>query len=213
MSRVTVIVGHGKSPEGRGWGPRIDAADCVIRMWDWPWQEFSDYGIRYDWGVLETLAKVMRNWRQHNRATPAAGWIVSLLDQYAGFLRELPARSIIVDQRDWLRHAGSEAGVGTTGRWELTRGGIAACWAATRALPGETIVLVGCDNLREGVALPLEAAFPAAYRAHPGAWPFTDYRGGVTKYGNHDFPAERRLIQKLGLHRGAHVVFAQDVWP
>jgi hypothetical protein len=39
------VIGHGRSPVGRGWGSRIDACDLVVRMWDNHWQDEADWGF------------------------------------------------------------------------------------------------------------------------------------------------------------------------
>lgn len=209
----TIVIGHGKSPDGRGWGSRIDSAQRVVRMWNWHWQSPADHGTRYDWGLLEVHKLSMRDWKEHNQAKPQSGWIASLLLKYRDMQKDLPDTARVVDQRQWLQMLPhNHQGCGATGQWQLTRGGIAACWAVMSAREGDEVILVGCDNLRAGVALPLEEAFGDAYRADPVSWSFADYQGGVTKYGNHDFPAERKLIEFLGIRGSVAVGFAQDAW-
>lgn len=210
---LTVIIGHGRSPEGRRWGKRIDAADCVIRMWNWEWQKPDDLGTRYDYGLGETHKKVVLQWRDHCTRHPAKAYVVSLLDRYNRHLRDWPAGSIYVDQYDWLNaHGKLIGGVGETGKWELTRGGIAAIWAITQAQPGDEIVMVGFDNLRQGIALPTDEAFCKAYQLDPAAWPLSDYKPGLTKNGNHDFPAEHKFIQLMAARQGVTASYAQDIW-
>lgn len=212
---LTVIVGHGRSPEGRGWGTRIDAADCVIRMWNWEWQNPADCGTRYDYGLHETHRKVIGQWREHCTKHPARAYVVSILERYRDYERDFPDGSIFINQRQWLNVEGRRIkGVGETGVWELTRGGIAACWAITQARDGDEIVLAGFDNMRAGIALPVDEAFGQAYQVDPAAWPLSDYTPGLTKNGNHDFPAELRLIQLMASQRGSiKLSFAQDIWP
>jgi hypothetical protein len=207
------VVGHGRSPEGRGWGSRIDACDTVVRMWDWHWQAAPDHGTRYDYGVIEVHPMTLERWAAHNCRQPARGWVASDLRRkhWSPMGHRLPPETEVIDFRE-LTRANRHMGAGETGRWELTRGAIAACWAISKAGPGDAVVLVGCDNLRDGVALPLEQAFPQAYRLDASGPRFADYVGGATRSGNHDFAAERRLVEHLAAKAGVGVAFAQDVW-
>jgi hypothetical protein len=210
---LTVVVGHGRSPEGKGWGPRIDAAGCVVRMWNHGWQDPADYGSRYDYGLHETHRSVLLQWRKHCTRHPTKAYVVSILERYRNYEADFPAGSIFIDQYNWLRQEGKAIkGIGETGKWELTRGSIAACWAITRAKHDETIILSGFDNVYGGRALPTDAAFSAAYQADPAAWPMDDYGPGKTKNGNHDFPAERRLIELMARRKGIVLHFSQDIW-
>jgi len=211
------VIGHGRSPEGRGWGARIDQAATVIRMWNWHWQDSRDYGAAYHIGLLETHRKVLKQWREHNRATPERGWIASKLECSFLDMNMLPADCLVINQRQWTLSSDGRAchgrGTGPDGVWELTRGGIAACFAITHAPHGATIVLVGFDIIRGGIALPVDGAFSPAYQASGGFWGLDGYAEGVTKEGNHDYQAERRLIELLAARKGAcRVVFAQDEW-
>jgi hypothetical protein len=211
----TVIVGHGLSPEGRGWGERIDAADRVVRMWEWHWQQPDDYGRRYDHGIIETHCGVLKRFWDHNQRQPTKGWVASYLHQVEtrGQLARIriPDRTETWDQRLWIDDpwlGGAVGGVGETGAWELTRGGFAACWALQTSQHGDEVVMVGCDNLMAGVALPIEAGFPKAYRQAPATASFKDYKAGVTKTGNHDFPAEAELLTLLAGGRGVRLTWA-----
>jgi hypothetical protein len=63
-----------------------------------------------------------------------------------------------------------------------------------------------------GVTLPVDKAFSAAYRNDYSEPKFSDYRERVAKTGNHDFPAERRLVELLAGLQGVTVLFAQEAW-
>lgn len=182
-------------------------------MWDWAWQPPEDYGTRYDFGLLETCRVVLDRFALHNEREPSEGWLASKLLNRLVTLKHLPKGTVIIDQREWLRSEGhSIGGVGETGRWELTRGAIAACWGILTSEHADTVMLVGCDNLRLGVTLPAEQAFCETYIANPGSWGLKGYHAGVTKDGNHDFIAERRLLEKMAAKRGVALSFAQDAW-
>jgi hypothetical protein len=203
-------------------------------MWDWHWQP-PDYGTRYDYGVLEVHNDMLRRFHTFSCREPREGWIASdirvpqhrLMPVPTPIPKQrrradgeiqytLPPRTELIDQRRWTKpHQAALGAAGETGKWELTRGGIAACWAVEKSGPGDTVVLVGCDMLHAGIAMTLEDGFPADYRqcqsiSYPNweSW----RRASGPKYGNHDFPAERRLIEHLATGRGVSVQFAQDAW-
>jgi hypothetical protein len=213
---MIAVIGHGKSPEGRGWGKRIDGALWVIKMWNCQWQTAEDHGARYDWGLIETHRKLMKLWRENNQHTPSMGWLVSILDRYQGWQAEVPKPARFIEQTSWLRKDWAIAigGCGATGKWELTRGGLAACWAIEHAPPGEEIVLVGFDNLHAQHYLPLDVGFSQVYQDDPmGCWIYPSYVPEGTKDGNHDVVAERKLVEIMTARRGdIRLSFAQDVW-
>ncbi len=184
-------------------------------MWNWEWQDSIDYGNRYDFGILETHEKVLRQWRNNCTIMPRRQWLVSLLHCTKRVMAEVPPNSRLVDQEQWLKHEGRFIrGQGETGVWQLTRGGIAACWAVTNCPPGSTIVLVGFDVIKRGVALPVNEAFAPVYQESGGFWGIGCYAEGKTKEGNHDYPAERKLIELVAAHRGnVEIAFAEDYWP
>jgi hypothetical protein len=207
---IYCIVGHGRSPEGRGWSHEIDACDVVIRMWDCAWQPPADYGTKYDFGLFEVHPTMMRTFSQFRRREPTQGWIGSVLHQPQRC--RLPDRTQLVDQERWSRLGMQMGGVGRTGRLQFTRGTIASLWAIERARRGDTVVLLGFDNIRLGQTLALELAFCESYRANPGTFSFSAYRGGETKHGNHDFAIEYPLMRKIAQRRGVKLRFAEDMW-
>lgn len=182
-------------------------------MWNWHWQTPADYGTRYDVGLIETHKKIIRQWREHNAATPRLGWIISRLE--GGSSLGLPSPHVIVDQQQWLVNEGRAChGSGETGRWELTRGGIAACWTICKAPVGSTVILVGFDVIKAGIAPAVDEAFGPTYQASGGFWGIDGFTPGATKEGNHDYPAERRLIELVAARKGGvTLAFAEDVWP
>lgn len=48
-----VIIGHGESPKGKGWGPEIDR-HVVVRLKNPSWQRAEDYGSRCDYMAAST---------------------------------------------------------------------------------------------------------------------------------------------------------------
>ncbi len=207
VSKWTVVIGHGGSPVGQGWGRVIDSASRVVRMWNCAWQDPVDYGRRYTHGIIEAHPKFIRNFQRFNQLQPWVGWVASYLDGWgrrAGHPYRVPPKCETHDQRLWIEDpqlGGKVGGVGETGRWELTRGGFAGMWAIMTSRPGDQVTMVGCDNLRGGIALPVAEGFPLAYRRDPATESFQDYVVGALKTGNHDFPAERRLLQLYARQR------------
>jgi hypothetical protein len=211
--QTIAVIGHGRSPEGRSWGGRIDSCDFVVRMWNWHWQTDADYGTRYDVGLLEVHRITIRDWLDHNKHIPKVGWIASMLSRYREMANELPADTKIIDQQIYLKQAHrADRGCGETGEWQLTRGGIAACWAISHARQGDKVVLVGFDVIKAGIAAPVEEAFSPEYLSSSGFFGMGAYKPGKTKEGNHDYPAERNLLHFLADRVGVELHFAQDVW-
>jgi len=209
---VTAIIGHGRSAEGRKWGPRIDRCNMVVRMWDWHWQSADDYGSRYDVGLFEISNGLIDRFRQYNRRRPARCWIASFLWRLS---REYapPGRVEIVDQRRWTEIGVQQfGGAGTRDKLQFTRGTIAACWAIEAAAVGDTVMLIGFDNVLAAKALPIEEGFSKVYRAEPSTFHFDGYAEGETRYGNHDFTVELPVMRFLAAHRGINLVFAQQEW-
>lgn len=204
--RGIVVVGHGRSPEGRNWGKEIDRARTVIRMWDWHWQGAEDYGSRYDLGVFTILEVSMRAFLAANRREPAEGWIA--------YQREvsktlLPDRTFVAGQQYRDRIGG--AGI------NLTRGCAAACVAIDKlADQDESVILVGFDNMKARYCLPISAAFPPAYRDHYDMihpqWRRRWYSPGSQRCGSHDIAAESGLLAALAVERSVDLRFAEDIW-
>lgn len=210
-SKPFVVVGHGRSPEGKGWARRIDRAHLVVRMWDCHWQSVEDYGTKYDIGFLEAHSTMVTRFHQYNRGEPSIGWIAS---SYDGTHDEssLPDATEVINPSEWCRRGRKMGGLGATGRLELTRGAIAACWMVTHCDAGQEVVLVGFDNLRAGVCLEVERGFPSEYRNERSTYSFAGYAPGRTKHGNHDIAIEGPLIQAIAKEHGVLVCHAVDVW-
>lgn len=182
-------------------------------MWNWHWQKPEDYGTRYTIGVLEVHKQIMAQFREHNQHQPKDGWIASLLLRYRNMVNELPPKTQLVQQEAWLRMPRRhDRGVGETGLWQLTRGGIAACWALQNSQAGDHVILVGFDVIKAGIAAPVADAFSPEYLKSGGFFGMGCYVPGKTKEGNHDYPAERRLLEFLAARNAVKLSFADDVW-
>jgi hypothetical protein len=206
--KQTVIIGHGRSPEGKGWGEKIDAADVVIRMWDCGWQSEEDYGTKYDFGFYEIAPGLTEKVVQFRKREPSRAWIGSLLFKRG---KVLPY-TFQVDQTEWNNRCRRMGGIGKTGRLQFTRGTIAACWAITQLEEGDAVVLVGYDVIRVGITPKVEEAFSPEYRRNPGTFSFNGWVADQTKFGNHDYAIERPFLESMATSRGISLYFAQDVW-
>jgi hypothetical protein len=207
-----VIVGHGKSPKGKGWGPKIDACGLVVRMWDWHWQNPDDYGRKYDVGLFEIAPTLVNTFNQYNQHTPTLGYIGSLLWR-ASLCKNMPRNTEIVNQEPWNQLGKKLGGIGKTGRLQFTRGGVAACWAIDRwAREGDRVILFGFDNIRLGKTLPVTQGFPEEYLDQPSTFTFRGYVPNQRRYGNHDFGIEWPVMQHLAEQRGVDLAFADDIW-
>lgn len=198
------VIGHGRSPEGRHWGERIDSCDAVVRMWDWFWQPNADYGEKYDYGVVALIPFSLEPFHKAPKAIPRIAWL-----GYARGKGETPVlpNMEIIDQRyrDEAVRLGGRPGM------NLTRGCAAVCWAIEAA---DEVVLVGFDNLKARACLDIDAAFCPDYQAlwdrwHPG-WRGRLY--STKRQGSHDVAIERPLIEALARKRGVTVAFAEDIW-
>lgn len=207
------VIGHARSPEGRGWGERIDACNVVVRMYDWEWQPLADYGERYDYGIVALIPFSLKPFLEAvNKPQPAKGWLGYARGREPVNMAGLPKMEVISQD---FRDIGISLG-GSPG-FNLTRGCAAACWAVNAAGQGGTVILVGFDNLKAGLTQEAAEAFPDAVlkdwdERHPG-WRDRLYRGGATKHGSHDIAIERVLLEKLAADRGVNLQFAEDVWP
>lgn len=209
LGPVTAIIGHGRSPEGKGWGSRIDACSTVIRMWDNQWQTPETHGTKYDIGFYEVAGDLIATVMKHKTRDPSRGWVAS-------FLRRSPTQILpnteLLDQTPWNDIGKSLGGVGKTGRLQFTRGTIVACWAIERSQTGDEVMLVAFDTIRAGISAERDEAFSPEYQRNPGTFSFSGWRGGQTKFGNHDFRVEAPVMQYLADQRGVKLSFAQDVW-
>lgn len=206
------IIGHGRSPEGRGWGERIDACDRTLRMWDWSWQAPRDYGRKYSFGLIEAHPSTMESFRAHNKLRPTHGWVASKLWPRP-YECGLPDNCDVFDQAPFAKLAKDMGGIGETGNLQFTRGTVAATWAISGSRRGDRVVLVAFDNIVRGATLPIEEAFCEKYRANPGSLAFVGYEGGQRKFGNHDYAIEYPFMRDLADAYDVDLVLAENIWP
>lgn len=217
MSKVAAVIGHGKSPVGKLWGGKIDACDFVLRMWDWQWQKPEDWGTKYDYGLIEAFGWGINTFWEHNAHKPAICWVLSQRPEWERELDrlKLPKPNNIVNSDRYERIGKRDGARGTTGNFKIQRGAVAACWMLEQPNICE-VVLVGFDNAYKGKALTIAEGYPAEYVGLPSTYPFKDYekyaKVGSTKYGNHDYAAERPLLDRIAKAQRVKLSFAQDVW-
>jgi len=150
---VLVVIGHGASPDGKGWGVEIDKHP-VVRMHDSFWQEPSDWGARCDYTVLPGPwgPKI---YTMPTR-TPNRAWMLYTLPmQRKGWkIRKAMAGRPIVPQRisDECRSIYSEGFVPTRG--------LCAIIMAHKVLKATDIMLIGFDSILSGVTKPYSQRVP-----------------------------------------------------
>lgn len=208
------VIGHGRSPEGKGWGKRIDACSAVIRMWDWDWQEPKDYGKKYTHGLFVLTSKGLAAFTNNNKHTPSKGWLA-----YNGKLADgcLPNGTELITARRWVKLGKFFGGVGLTGELTLTRGTVAACWAIENCerRDGNVVVLVGFDNVFQGINLPVTEAFPPKYweeYCQHWAGKMEAYPENEPQTATHDMRIEAPLLRTLAERNNVALQFAQEYW-
>lgn len=213
------VIGHGRSPEGKRWGSKIDCCATVIRMWDYlPWQHPIDHGTKYDYGLFVLTPKGLGVFTEHNRGTPNRGWLAYMGKPVSG---RLPDRTTLVDPASWVALGQEMGGAGLSGRLTLTRGFVAAAWAITQArggygLQSEAVVLVGFDNVIAGLNQSIAESF------HPEYWRLFNerfegkldksYPIGTAKTETHDMSVELPLLKVLADQHKVDLWLAQDRW-
>lgn len=209
-----VVIGHGRSPEGKRWGSRIDRCETVVRMWDWTWQPWGDYGSAYHYGLFVLTPKGLRIFNQYVKSYPSRGWLAYFGKPTSGVL---PAPVEILDNERWNKIAIEMGGSGLSDKFSLTRGCAAAAWAIETASKGcKRVILVGFDNVQAGLNKPIEESFSPEYWAlyMSRFKPDVDkvYPIGTAKTATHDMAIEFPFLQRLASEHNVKLELAQEVW-
>lgn len=205
------IIGNGYSPTGRGWGEQIDTADYVIRMWDCWWQSFYDYGVRYDAGIISLnpleLQRALHWVKRKEFRIPVDGWygIARRIIEPEQFHKYLQPLHLLLD-RDVLTQRAKEL-VNETGKLKLTRGCLAICHAII-TMKADHVLLVGFDNMHEGLGTPNAPGNDALWPK--GEVKATHECDGKRKIHKHDCLAEQLLVSELAKRDGVRLDYAQD---
>lgn len=181
------VIGHGQSPLGKGWGPRIDEY-LVIRLKNPSWQKKEDYGTRVDYmcSSTETLP-VMLDYKQVPKAyfaQPKKGeWNATT---EANFRSRAQAPLTIPLQLFLTWNAIFK----TYGREDVRNFslGMFAILCACEFLKAEEIRLVGFDNM-------LNPDLLEYHKADRGKW--------ITR---HDWKAEKRMLPLIEKKYGVKIV-------
>jgi hypothetical protein len=207
---TTIVIGHGRSPEGRGWGGKIDSCEIVIRMWDWRWQPFIDYGSKYDYGLFMLTPKGIQIFNEYNETKPQRGWLAYMGKPTPLGLLPKGVPVELVDTAHWVDAAVAMGGAGLSGKLTLTRGTAAAAWAIQEEK--ERVILVGFDNVACGINRPIEESFcPDYWNLYMGRFDQGKdkyYPIGQSKTATHDMAVEMPLLQKLASRRGVRL----EIW-
>lgn len=194
MSRI-VVIGHGASPDGRGWGRKIDAHP-VVRLHDCHWQDSKDHGSRYDFGVLPGpwLDRASKSIER----VPARGWLCYML---AGRPVRMGPPAVLKNRPVSTYGTTLESVLDPLGRYAPTRGLMAIVMGVLKTGAKE-VVLVGFDGLLSGHIGPYSRACPS--RPAQGS--------GGARSGRHAYDLERRALADFALRAGVRFVDAGVVW-
>ena len=196
---IAAVIGHGPSPAGKGWGPAIDACDCVVRMWDCHWQDPADYGARYDIGCFTLSPKELPDFRRLRRRRPQKWWGYDPRGMIrGGHVEKLDAPLEVIAPGAWEDRGRRLGGRGLSGRFELSRGA-AAVMAALEWLKPARLHLVGFDTVQAGrIAAKEYGPAAAASNAERQVTRQVAIDRAKGRTASHDYPVERRLIMDAG---------------
>lgn len=212
-----VAVASGPSPAGRGWGAAIDAADFVVRLADWHWQDAADYGTRVDAALITTAPNYVNRVGELGWRRPPVWWGFDVQGHWADRPDDQPFLGVPVERFDLadLTAAAKAAGFAglRNGRFDLTRGTAAAVWLALSRRPAR-VVLVGLDGVLAG------EFGPEATRYAPGA-DLAFLRPGETnprppddgrRTPTHDAAGDRWVLERVSEATGVAFVAAAEAW-
>jgi len=171
-----VVIGHGLSPLGKGWGPEIDKHD-VVRLKDPSWQKPGDYGGRVDYmaASTETLG-VMSDYRKVPKeywGFPKKGTFNQ--NSVHAFESKAKAPVLIKEFPAWVEEFKKTTEVNN---FSLGIFAVLCCLD----MGCKSIHLVGFDNLLD----PMRWEY---HKANRGKW-----------VSFHDWPAERKLLDRMMTH-------------
>lgn len=176
---MIVIIGHGESPLGKGWGPEIDRHE-VVRLKNWQdWQNPADYGSRLDYWCCSTETMghfrpgAREYWAQPKKGTWNGALEMLVRSQVAPLTIEL---ELFKRWNDVFHEFQPEIRNYSVGMFAIIK-------AATK---GQDVALVGFDNL-----LNPEQEYRKALR---GKWPT-----------GHDWRAEKAMLPLVEKEYGVSV--------
>lgn len=181
------IIGHGKSPLNKGWGPRIDEG-LVVRLKNPSWQNKEDYGSRVDYmcSSCETLPVMLdyKNVPKEYWGQPKKGsWNATTEANFRS-----RAKALLKIQID-LHNKWNPIFLDLTDKDVPNHSlGMAAITYVAEILKPETIFLVGFDNLLDPSRLDY-------HKANFGKW--------VTR---HDWFAENLMLPIIERETGVKIV-------
>lgn len=183
---VCVIIGHGTSPKGKGWGSRIDE-NIVVRLKDPSWylEHRDDYGKRTDYMaastetlpvMLDCKAVPIEYWGQ-----PKRGKWSPVTEAKFRERAKAPLRIHLDVHEHWNPLFRSLTGT-TQAECPNHSLGMAAITYVCELLKPETVLLVGFDNMLK----PNQLEYHKANRGrHPS---------------RHDWFAEHNMLERVAKH-------------
>lgn len=200
------VVGHGASSEGVCLGHVIDGSDLVLRMHDCHWQFGTDkkvawWGTRYDVGILPGP----RWWtceKELNGRLPTGRWWCFTVykekppaDEYMG----VPVR---LTDMSWTRPILHKPGMV---RGAPTRG-LAAGLMALQYPNASKVLMIGCDNIKNGT-MKGRPYTRAQAETNPAVAKVNENPPQGPIAVSHHFGAERALLMAEAAKAGVDVEF------
>jgi hypothetical protein len=202
MQNKVAIIGHGPSPEGRGWGYKIDQMP-VVRMHNHLWQYPRDYGTRLDYVVIPGPWGNLPYKEMDHNPPPACGYLLyTLPNQRSKFVHpeEFKDRTIAKFKMDNETKTIFEAG------FVPTRG-FCGVIMAMRHLKPEEIVLVGFDSIVAGVQTEYHPSAPGKEELKP------EHVGtAITENEAHHYGVEAHCIKEWAAENGVKLTVAEQAW-
>lgn len=207
---TAVVIGHGPSPSGKGWGRQIDAAVTVVRMFNCSWQSAEDYGTKYTAGLITADARSIDWLHRFPVRRPEAWWVYSPQGAVFTMAGDVPQDLITLHDE---RLDAVVIGAKTTGHtYAFTRGTAAALHAISKN--PDRLVLVGMDEVAAGQF----SATAYSDHCHADMARNSDLRvneprpGGQVRSDCHDLSIEMAIIRAAAERNGLTVQTAEEAF-
>lgn len=194
---MIAVIGHGCSPDDKGWGEEIDAMP-VVRLHDWSWQNADDFGSRCDYGVLPGPWKG-RALKEATQA-PDEAWLLYDLPGTVEW-KDKPEEHLGKPVVSYFAH---EITAPLRERGLVPSRGTCAVWMAYQATGIKDIVLVGFDSILSGLTKQYS-------RNWPNPVPRRDL--GSPGTGRHNHALECDVLLKWAEDHGITLHVADEEWP
>lgn len=186
------IIGHGPAPVGKGYGALIDSMDCVIRFHTCGNQDLTDYGTRFDYGILPG-PWIDRAIKEIERV-PCIGWLVYFLHNQ----RRPKTAPLFIEDKFVLTEEVYITKLFSDMDLPPSRG-LCSIALAAKLLKPENIWLVGFDSILEGIVMQYHPSHVEKYGAMP-----EEYIGRAINK-RHNFRDERARLKYIAQTTGISI--------